>query len=61
MRVWSLVGDASDGASALRLVGEVQPDVVLMDLRMPGMDGIEAIERIQRHMAAYRCCHSDHV
>jgi two-component system, NarL family, response regulator YdfI len=42
-----LVGDASDGASALRLVGEVQPDVVLMDLRMPGMDGIEAIERIQ--------------
>ena len=42
-----LVGDASDGASALRLVGEVQPDVVLMDLRMPGMDGIEAIEGIR--------------
>lgn len=42
-----LVGDAADGASALRLVGEVQPDVVLMDLRMPGMDGIEAIEGIR--------------
>jgi NarL family two-component system response regulator YdfI len=41
-----LVGDASDGASAVRLVGEVQPDVVLMDLRMPGMDGLRAIEQI---------------
>lgn len=42
-----LVGDAADGASAIRLVSEVQPDVVLMDLRMPGMDGIETIERMR--------------
>jgi NarL family two-component system response regulator YdfI len=41
-----LVGDASDGAAAVRLVAELQPDVVLMDLRMPGLDGLEAIEQI---------------
>jgi len=42
-----MVGDASDGTSALRLIEKVQPDVVLMDLRMPGMDGLEAITQIR--------------
>jgi len=37
-----VVGEASTGAEAVRLVTEVQPDVVVMDIRMPGMDGIEA-------------------
>ncbi len=39
-----LVGEASDGAEAVRLVAELCPNVVLMDLRMPGMDGLTAIE-----------------
>ncbi|GAA2090942.1 response regulator [Actinomadura alba] len=37
-----IVGEAGNGAEAVRLVRELQPDVVVMDIRMPGMDGIEA-------------------
>jgi len=44
---FKLVGEASDGAEALSLSAELHPDVVLMDLRMPGMDGLTAIERLR--------------
>jgi NarL family two-component system response regulator YdfI len=44
---FELVGEASDGAEALRLCAELCPDVVLMDLRMPGMDGLTAIEKLR--------------
>ena len=37
-----VVGEAGDGAAALEVVRHVRPDVVLMDVRMPGTDGIEA-------------------
>jgi DNA-binding NarL/FixJ family response regulator len=43
-----VVGEASDGASALRLIEQLRPDAVLMDLAMPGMSGTEAV----RHVAA---------
>ena len=45
---FEVVGQASDGAEAIRLALAVKPDVILMDLRMPGMDGVAAITEIAR-------------
>ena len=44
-----VVGEASGGQEAIDLAAELEPDVVLMDLRMPGVDGIAAIEHIREH------------
>ncbi len=43
---FEVIGEAANGETAVRLVDELQPDVVLMDLRMPGIGGLEAIEQI---------------
>jgi len=50
----TVVGEAGDGTEALRQVAALEPDVVLMDVRMPGMNGIEATERVVASGASSR-------
>jgi DNA-binding NarL/FixJ family response regulator len=44
---FEIVGEAENGSEAVALAADLKPDVILMDLRMPGMDGVEAIEILQ--------------
>jgi DNA-binding NarL/FixJ family response regulator len=44
-----VIGEASDGREALAFVGNTRPDVILMDVSMPGMNGIEATKQIKAH------------
>ena len=43
---FEVVGEAADGEEAVRVAAELQPDVVLLDLAMPGMDGLQALPLI---------------
>ncbi|MFI5712566.1 response regulator [Kribbella sp. NPDC051620] len=51
---FEVLGEAADGAEALALAKELQPDVILMDLRMPGMDGLTAITELAKQGSAAR-------
>lgn len=51
---FEVVGEAGDGAEAVRLAQVLAPDVILMDLRMPGMDGVTAITELARHRVTAR-------
>ena len=45
---FEVVGEASDGEEVVRLAGDLGPDVILLDLEMPNVDGVEALQRLQR-------------
>jgi len=49
---WEVIGEASDGIEALEKVESLQPDVVVLDITMPRMNGLEACRRIQQQPKA---------
>jgi YesN/AraC family two-component response regulator len=55
LRTWpefEIAGEAANGLDALRLVAECLPDVVLIDLQMPGLDGVQATRLIKQQWPA---------
>jgi len=45
---FEVVGEAADGQDVVRLAGEIEPDVILLDLEMPNVDGVEALQRLRQ-------------
>src|SRR6185295_6655357 len=49
-----VIGEANDGREAIDLAGSLQPDLVFMDITMPGLNGLEATERITKSFPAVK-------
>lgn len=46
-----VIGEAEDGLDAMALIGEMKPDVLILDIQMPGLSGLEVLRRIQKRPA----------
>ncbi len=46
---WKIVGEAGDGITALRMTAELRPDVICLDMELPGLNGIEVARRIREN------------
>jgi DNA-binding NarL/FixJ family response regulator len=51
---WQVVGEAKSGAEALELAIQLQPDIVILDINMPGMNGLDALKAIRERMPSTR-------
>ncbi|HTO04394.1 MAG TPA: response regulator transcription factor [Opitutus sp.] len=51
---WQVIGEADDGIEAVRLVSALKPDVVVTDLALPGLHGLEVIQRVHRQSSSIR-------
>ncbi len=51
---WEVVGEAADGRQAVRLTLELKPDVIILDLAMPQLGGVDAIQQIVRRLSSVR-------
>jgi DNA-binding NarL/FixJ family response regulator len=52
MSHWEICGEAEDGAEAIRKAAELLPDLVLLDVSMPGLNGLEAARRVREKVPA---------
>jgi len=52
---WKVVGEAADGVAAIGLARELHPDIVIMDITMPRMNGLEATPEIKKALPAAKC------
>ena len=46
--IWEICGEAKDGADTLQKVAELQPDIILLDISMPGMSGLDVARLVRR-------------
>lgn len=58
---YELVGTASNGLEGVELIRQTRPDLIIMDIRMPKLDGLAMLERLRTEKSKVRCLYSQHI